>query len=289
MSRGQKSLVFSIVISMIPVFAIGQGEPSPEITSINVIVWSDGRWEYVDSVRENYGSIIYQKPGGRPIAARQHSLDVSTTLELKDAFATFSEACAGKPVDTSGLFALTGRSRSLFFSIAAKKSEPCLQRLIEDSRRRNNPDEVALQSREGRGLSEVAGEIELKKKGGSSTVVISGGTLPSSTGTQADVARSLAAIVHGSTELTQNDIAAIDEALKKECAEQEPDDYSHQTWCVDGALAMARRTAESEGIPQDTFGEIRAACRDKWKRNFNMQNFCESDQVRSYKKLQGDL
>jgi hypothetical protein len=90
---------------------MGQDTADPEPNPTMVIVWQDGRWIYVDMIEERYGSIIYQKTGGRPIAAKEHSLDKKTTMEVNRAFANFFDACAGRSQDLGSMFELEGRSR----------------------------------------------------------------------------------------------------------------------------------------------------------------------------------
>jgi hypothetical protein len=267
---------------------IGQEKPPAEFDSIKVIVWSDGRWNYVESAAEKYGSIIYQKPGGRPIAAKEHTLDTETTLELNKVFETFSDACAGKPVDTSGLFMLTGRTKKLFFSIAAQHANTCLQRLIEDHQQGLNSNERAQTNRKGSNLSDVAGEIVLNKSDESSTVTISDQSVTPHTSNEDAETRRLAEMVLRLADMTQREIDTIGEALKAECAKQEPDDFEAQTWCVERALKIARRTAETEGIPPETFEEIRATCLARWPRDYRMQNHCEESQIWGFKKLEGN-
>ena len=75
-------VALSVALLLRPLTAMAQETADPDPKPIKVIVWSDGRWIYVEMIEERYGSIIYQKPGGRPIAAKEHSLDKKTTIEV---------------------------------------------------------------------------------------------------------------------------------------------------------------------------------------------------------------
>jgi hypothetical protein len=270
-----------------PAFVMGKEDPERPDEPIKIIVWSDGRWIYVDSVQEKYGSIIYQKPGGRPVAATEYALDKKTTLDVNRAFEVFFDACAGKSTNLTELFELKGRTEQLFFSIAGKHSSECFQRLHQDFQQDLAADEATKRSLSSkRRISDVAGEIALKKSEGVST----GQSLSSPAENQGpDVSSLLDG--NGKLHLTDQTDQAVfsitdeyvahvnrsqpraeelvfvgftEESIKEHCAKRTPDDFSSQAWCVKRWAEMAERTAENAGVEPEVFAAIRAKCAQKW-------------------------
>jgi hypothetical protein len=144
---------------------------APEVTPI--IVWADGRWNYVSMIEDRNGTIIYQKPGKSVVAAKQDTVDKKITFEVNDALSEFAAACGGEQVDLSRMFELDGRSGKLFHPLAARMSRECYQRLGSEYQQRSKTRQAT--GGEDR-LAAIAGDIELHK-GKEETATITDQTL----------------------------------------------------------------------------------------------------------------
>ncbi len=97
-------LFLSLLMLIAPVVSVGQEADSSEPGPLKVIVFSGGKWIFVETVEERNGSIIYQKEGGRPTAAKENSLDTRMTMEVNEALAILFDACSGEDQDLAALF-----------------------------------------------------------------------------------------------------------------------------------------------------------------------------------------
>ena len=115
MIRRNRALGFTVFIAVLlsPLAVLSQ---DMEISGpLLVVVWNSGKWIHVESIEDKHGSIIYQKPGGYPIAATENSVDRKTTKAVNQALQVLSDACAGAQQDLRIIFELGGRSRKIFF------------------------------------------------------------------------------------------------------------------------------------------------------------------------------
>jgi hypothetical protein len=121
------ALVFMTPLEPSPVCA---DEPGEALTRpVQVIVWTGGKWIEVETVEERNGSIIYRKPGGVPIAATEHSVDIAITNAVNGALTDLFDACSGRTADPRSMFELSGLPRQIFFHLADTNHSECFRRM----------------------------------------------------------------------------------------------------------------------------------------------------------------
>jgi len=182
MIRRNHALGFTVFIAVLlsPLAVLSQ---DMEISGpLLVVVWNSGKWIHVESIEDKHGSIIYQKPGGYPIAATENSVDRKTTKAVNQALQVLSDACSGAQQDLRIIFELGGRSRKIFFSIAENQFSSCVRRLHDQYQRSKNAVE---EPRSGSDLSDFARNQKLSgiQDGG---VVIDNRTVGSLLGVMAE-------------------------------------------------------------------------------------------------------
>lgn len=242
-----------------------------------IIIFTSARWHYVTMLEEKYGTYVYAKPGGYPIAVTEYEFDKKRTLEVNGALRDLVAICQGEAVDPSRVFALKTRSRKIFGEVVREKLEACYQQL------RNRQEQArlrALEQQPDTKLSDIAGEVSIANGGEGPDTVITNETVGHGDAAFTVGAQNLAAKHDHQEEYLFNAKAIIED----ECWDEWGDDSRLFHRClISETNAVEELKARPVGrTPLDVFNGIRDECRNRWMRNFRLRNECEVDQIRFF-------
>ena len=261
-----------VVASVAPIAATAPNDAPPL-----VIVWADGRWEYLDALEEKGDSYVYTQPGKSQRAAMQHSVDKHATAEVNSALQESWTACTGGSTSLCWVFELGGRSRLLFGTVASQRFPACYQRLQYEC---NEAKNAAIAAAKNSSLSDVAGKISIEKPAESPDVVISNESAGAAVGSVTQGGQLLG---EGYDHFADYTLRA-DGVIKEECLDRwagDSDMYRHCLKSEHGALDNLKTRNESL-MPADVFRGIRDGCQNNWPRDYGMRDHCETGQIRSY-------